>query len=67
MDDQFQEDWLETRLCEEATYIDDAGFTALVVRQLPAQRAARITPTVVALRAMAADVVTGELTAEHEE
>ena len=41
MDDQFQEDWLETRLCEEATYIDDAGFTALVVRQLPAQRAAR--------------------------
>lgn len=41
MDDQIQEDWLDARLREEAHYIDDAGFTALVVQQLPAQRAAR--------------------------
>ncbi|MGI8433013.1 MAG: hypothetical protein ACR2MW_12080 [Chthoniobacterales bacterium] len=41
MDEQIQEDWLDARLRDEATYIDDTGFTALVVRQLPAQRAAR--------------------------
>jgi hypothetical protein len=39
MDDQFQEDWLDTRLREEAPYIDDAGFTAKVIQQLPARRA----------------------------
>ena len=36
MDEQFQEDWLEQRLCEEMPYIDDAGFTARVVQKLPA-------------------------------
>lgn len=38
MDDQLQEDWLDAKLREEAPYIDDAGFTALVARQLPARR-----------------------------
>ena len=37
MDDQFQEDWLDTRLREEAPYIDDGGFTARVIQQLPAR------------------------------
>lgn len=36
MDEQLQEDWLERRLREEMAYIDDEGFTARVVRQLPA-------------------------------
>lgn len=36
MDEQLQEDWLERRLREEMPYIDDAGFTARVVQQLPA-------------------------------
>ena len=39
MDDQFQEDWLDTRLREEAPYIDDGGFTARVIQQLPTRRA----------------------------
>lgn len=37
-DEQLQEDWLDARLRDEAPYIDDAGFTASVVRQLPAGR-----------------------------
>lgn len=41
MNDQPQEDWLDARLRDEAPYIDDAGFTALVVQKLPVQRAAR--------------------------
>lgn len=41
MDDQIQDDWLDAHLRDEVAYIDDAGFTALVVQQLPAQRAAR--------------------------
>ena len=36
MDEQLQEDWLDRRLREEMTYIDDAGFTARVVQKLPA-------------------------------
>ena len=36
MDEELQEDWLEQRLREEVPYIDDAGFTAQVVRKLPA-------------------------------
>ena len=34
-------DWLDQKLREEAPYIDDAGFTAGVMRKLPAQRATR--------------------------
>lgn len=41
MNDQLQEDWLDARLRDEAPYIDDAGFTAMVVQKLPVQRAAR--------------------------
>ncbi len=36
-----QEDWLDARLREEMPYIDDAGFTARVVQQLPQPRARR--------------------------
>ncbi len=38
MDEQLQDDWLDAQLREEAPYIDDAGFTAGVVKQLPAGR-----------------------------
>ena len=41
MDEQLQEDWLDARFREEAPYIDDAGFTAQVVRKLPPRRAAQ--------------------------
>lgn len=39
MDDQIEEDWLDARLRSEAPYIDDAGFSARVVAQLPVSRA----------------------------
>jgi hypothetical protein len=38
MDEQVQEDWLDAQLRDDAPYIDDAGFTAKVVQQLPAGR-----------------------------
>ncbi len=38
MDDEREDDWLDAKLREEAPYIDDAGFTALVMHQLPAAR-----------------------------
>jgi len=38
MDEQLQGDWLDARLRDEAPYLDDAGFTARVVQQLPARR-----------------------------
>ncbi len=36
MDEQLQQDWLDARLRDEAPYIDDAGFTARVMKRLPA-------------------------------
>jgi hypothetical protein len=36
MDEKLQEDWLDARLRDEAPYVDDAGFTARVMKQLPA-------------------------------
>jgi hypothetical protein len=39
MNEEFQEDWLDARLRDEAPYIDDAGFTAQLVQKLPARRA----------------------------
>ena len=36
MDETLQEDWLDKRLREEMPYIDDDGFTALVLQKLPA-------------------------------
>jgi hypothetical protein len=38
MDENLQEDWLDARLRDEAAYVDDAGFTAHVVRKLPPRR-----------------------------
>jgi len=36
-----QEDWLDKELREAAPYIDDAGFTARVLQQLPPPRRTR--------------------------
>jgi hypothetical protein len=36
-----QEDWLDRELREAATYIDDEGFTARVLQQLPPPRRRR--------------------------
>jgi hypothetical protein len=36
-----QEDWLDKELREAAPYIDDAGFTARVLQQLPPPRRSR--------------------------
>jgi len=36
-----QEDWLDKELREAAPYIDDAGFTARVLQQLPPPRHSR--------------------------
>ena len=41
MDEKIQEDWLDARLREEASYIDDGGFTSRVVQKLPARRVRR--------------------------
>jgi len=41
MDEQLQEDWLDARLREETSYIDDAGFTAGVMQKLPAPQPKR--------------------------
>ena len=41
MDEQLQEDWLDAKLREEAPYIDDDGFTARVMQQLPAAAGSR--------------------------
>ena len=40
IDEQLQADWLDAKLRDEMPYIDDAGFTARVVKQLPAHRRA---------------------------
>jgi hypothetical protein len=53
-------DLLDQKLREEAAYIDDAGFTAAVVRKLPARRRAsrRVRSLVLILAAVLASVVT---------
>jgi hypothetical protein len=35
MSDQMEQDWLDRKLQEAAPYIEDDGFTARVLRQLP--------------------------------
>ena len=40
-EEELQEDWLEARLRDEAPYLDDAGFTAQVVKKLPTRRVRR--------------------------
>jgi hypothetical protein len=42
MDEMNQDDWLDRRLREAASYIDDAGFTARVLAQLPAPQQRRV-------------------------
>jgi hypothetical protein len=41
MDETTQEDWLDRQLREAAPYIDDDGFTARVLQQLPAPNRSR--------------------------
>ena len=41
MDEKQQEDWLDQQLREAAPYIDDDGFTARVLQQLPPPRRGR--------------------------
>ena len=41
MEENVQEDWLDARLRDEASYIDDGGFTSGVVQKLPARRVRR--------------------------
>ena len=38
MEEHLQEDWLDAKLRDEMPYIDDAGFTGTVVKQLPQRR-----------------------------
>ena len=51
MDEQIEEDWLDARLRSEAPYIDDAGFSARVVAQLPVRRARRSLRAIILLAA----------------
>jgi hypothetical protein len=41
MDENFQDDWLDARLRDEAPYLDDAGFTSRVMQKLPARHVRR--------------------------
>jgi hypothetical protein len=49
MDEQLQEDWLDAKLRDEAPYIDDDGFTARVMQQLPAPARSRARRNVILL------------------
>jgi hypothetical protein len=49
MDENLQEDWLDARLRDEATYVDDGGFTARVVQKLPARPARHVFRAVILL------------------
>jgi hypothetical protein len=49
MEEQLQEDWLDARLRDEARYIDDDGFTARVVQQLPRRQRSRSSRSVILL------------------
>ena len=37
MNESIEQDWLDRKLQEAAPYIEDDGFTAHVLRQLPAR------------------------------
>jgi hypothetical protein len=45
------EDWFDLRLREEIPYIDDAGFTARVMRELPRGRSFRTQRSIILLLA----------------
>jgi len=49
MDENLQEDWLDSRLRDEAAYIDDGGFTRGVVQKLPARRVRHVLRAVILL------------------
>lgn len=51
MEEQLQEDWLDAQLRDEASYIDDDGFTAGVMQQLPAPRQRRSVRSVILIGA----------------
>ena len=51
------EDWLNTRLREEAPYIDDAGFTRRVMKQLPRRHSLRAQRAIIILTATIVSVV----------
>ncbi len=41
MHEQLETDWLDAKLRDEASYVDDGGFTARVVAKLPTARTRR--------------------------
>ena len=51
------EDWLDRRLREEAPYIDDAGFTRRVMKQLPRHGSFRTQRAIILLTATIVSVV----------
>jgi hypothetical protein len=51
------QDWLDARLREEAPYIDDAGFTGRVMKQLPRRRSLRTQRAIIILTATILSVV----------
>jgi len=51
------EDWLDARLREEAPYIDDAGFTGRVMKQLPRRHSLRTQRAIIILTATIVSVV----------
>src|SRR5439155_471078 len=51
------EDWLDMRLRDAAPYIDDAGFTGRVMKQLPRRHALRTQRTIIILTATIVSVV----------
>ena len=51
------EDWLDTRLRDAAPYIDDAGFTGRVMKQLPHHHSLRIQRAIIILTATIVSVV----------
>jgi hypothetical protein len=68
MEEQLQEDWLDARLRDEAPYIDDAGFTARVMQQLPPARQRRSVRSAIlvgmtALACVLAFILSGEFLA----
>jgi hypothetical protein len=59
MDENLQEDWIDARLRDEASYIDDGGFTARAVQKLPAHRVRHSLRAVILLGVtLAASVIT---------
>src|SRR5207237_5846475 len=51
------EDWLDLRLREEAPYIDDAGFTGRLMKQLPQHHSLRTQRAIIILTATIVSVV----------